>query len=369
MQSLISAKIRRAKLVPKAGSCGGNGDAERKQRVSGALRVFDLCSGSGCIPLLFWYQYYLSALEVGLSVPRLELVGFDMSQDALDLARENQSNLQSQQSELGKDWQHALRSLQQLKFIQANVLRGNNSTEELQQLSTLRQAIGWHVAERTGKMAVSKQVLDKDIWISNPPYISPESYMKNTSQSVRDFEPKAALVPPLASTTKTKADPLTGNIGDRFHQDILSQAMEMRPKVVLLEVEDLDQATRVAKMAVKQTHWHSVEIWRDIPTNERHVDHLFMERKIVTVRGSGQARSVLVCTRNGADLIGRHPPTRDEEREIRSQQKVAQWRQVKAKLERQGKAKLKSQIRTKREGRDQGKDDVHTPTTTQKKVR
>jgi hypothetical protein len=103
-----------------------------------------------------------------------------------------------------------------------------------------------------------------------------------------------------------------GNDGERFHRDILDQAIELRAKVVLLEVEDFDQAVRVAELAVKQNHWHTFEIWRDIPSDKVPDVLRTIRNKGTKIIGSGEARSVLVCTRDGADLIGRYPPPSDE---------------------------------------------------------
>jgi hypothetical protein len=109
---------------------------------------------------------------------------------------------------------------------------------------------------------------------------------------------------------------MSGNEGDRFHRQILAQAIELRAKVILLEVEDWAQATRVVNFAVAQTRWYTFEVWRDLPS-DRVQDVLRTERhKSIKIIGSGEARSVLVCTRDGADLIGRYPPSSDKAAEL-----------------------------------------------------
>ena len=294
------------------------------------VKVFDLCCGSGCIPLLFWHEFYNSAAASQIELPQLEIVGFDASSDALQLARENHTMIESSRSQLSDavgptalNLQKSTSSLRSMKFLQANVLRGNSSPDELRELMTLRQAIGQHFREQNSSKIILKHVKDNDIWISNPPYISPEDYFKKTSRSVRDFEPKEALVPPEASTTRKGTAPGTGEVGDKFYQDILGQAMELRAKVVLFEVGDMNQAKRVAKFAVDARHWYVFEIWRDVPSSDaKEVEYLPYKDKAIRVQGSGNGRSVLVCTRDGAKLIGREPaPKRGRIREWKRQEK------------------------------------------------
>lgn len=277
----------------------------QRARMKPSLKVFDLCSGSGCIPLLFWHEYFKAAQDMHVSMPGLEILGFEMSKEALSLARENHEIVQMEQSEQGRASLEASQSLQHLKFIQANVLNLMNSTKELSGLPQLREAIVRHTKDNKSDEMISKDPLDNDIWISNPPYISPQSYTKNTEKSVRKFEPKAALVPPSTSSLNGHTRLRSGNDGDRFHQDILEQAVSMRVKVVLLEVEDMEQAIRVANMAAQQNEWYSHQIWKDEPGANVPDQYLSMDSKIVSVHGSGEGRSVLVCTRDGARLIGR----------------------------------------------------------------
>ena len=331
VQSLLAAK---AKLAEKKRGRGADhyeeahapkGGMNKKRRemarMREVVRVFDLCCGSGCIPLLFWHEFYSSAAASSIRLPQLEIVGFDASTDAIQLARENHAMIGPETLQLSDSMRttainlrKATSSLQSMEFLQANVLRRNNSPEELRKLMTLRQAIGQHAKESLRSKTVSKNVQDNDIWISNPPYISSEDYIKTTSQSVRDFEPKTALVPPETSTTTTTSGiaPRTGDDGDLFYQDILGQAMTMRAKVVLFEVADMDQAKRVAKFAVQQRHWHIFEIWRDAPSSKAPKEYLPYNYKVISVQGAGEGRSVLICTRDGANLVGREHVTKEQ---------------------------------------------------------
>jgi hypothetical protein len=100
------------------------------------IRVFDLCSGSGCIPLLFWHQFYNFASKANFTVPHLEILGLDASSEALKLAQDNHASLLSQRSNCSPE---AMLSLQQMEFIRANVLHQKGSPEDLLDLNTLRQ--------------------------------------------------------------------------------------------------------------------------------------------------------------------------------------------------------------------------------------
>lgn len=121
-----------------------------------------------------------------------------------------------------------------------------------------------------------------DIVISNPPYISPNGFNENTSRSVRNYEPKIALVP-SPSRDHAVADSSNGDgdsdedeatatatsdstIGDSFYPQILKIASRVQAKMVLMEVSDLAQAKRVASLGIRRGHWvGQCEIWRDWP--------------------------------------------------------------------------------------------------------
>jgi methylase of polypeptide subunit release factors len=139
-------------------------------------------------------------------------------------------------------------------------------------------------------------VYDKnwDIVISNPPYISETDFNKSTSRSVRNWEPKLALVPPGYKMRYTNCS----RQEDIFYPIILDTAHSSRAKVVLMEVSDTTQALRVAQIALDRGFWRSVEIWRDWPS---HMDEdagtireVVVGEHVVTFKGSGQGRAV-VC--------------------------------------------------------------------------
>ncbi len=107
------------------------------------LRVLDLCTGSGCIPLLLAHLH-----------PQLTAIGIDVSPHAISLAEENISALG-----LGK----------RVRAVQADIL--DPSFPDF-------------VQEEVGKV---------DLITSNPPYIPQEEY-DALPASVRQFEDRGALL-------------------------------------------------------------------------------------------------------------------------------------------------------------------------------
>lgn len=121
---------------------------------------------------------------------------------------------------------------------------------------------------------LSEQKSDFDILIANPPYISSAFRDGTTARSVRAFEPRSALVPPHDHgrvNDSTEKD--TSGEGDMFYRPLLQHAVAVNAKVVLLEVGDMAQAVRVARLALKmldvdniqggERMWKGVEIWGD----------------------------------------------------------------------------------------------------------
>lgn len=218
------------------------------------MRILDLCTGTGCIPLL------LHSL-LSRSFAQLEILGVDISSQALQLAHRNKT--------------HNIRNgclspqtAEQVSFMSADVLDGKDSL-------TGSGRSNW------------------DVVVSNPPYISAAGFNKDTSRSVRNWEPRLALVPPnITRPSATQAD-------DVFYPRILELAVRGNAKIVLMEVADTSQALRVAGHAVDQMHWKSVEIWRDWPDHEDDSDGAESEKvhlvngKEVALKGSGHGRSVI----------------------------------------------------------------------------
>lgn len=209
-----------------------------------ALRILDLCTGTGCIALL------LHAL-LAPHYKQIQVIGIDVSPNALELAQKNlQHNVQRGLL--------AHRASNEIEFYHADILGCNDS-------------IISKVAEIMPKLARSETLCGSlnsgcDLLISNPPYIS-NSNMRDgtTARSVRLFEPRLALVPPNSSSS-------TGceNTEDIFYHRILSLSIKLRPRITVLECGDLMQARRVVelhdKLSSDVSEDTSARIW---PSTER----------------------------------------------------------------------------------------------------
>lgn len=264
------------------------------------LRVLDLCTGSGCIPLLFQHRLYD---EPAARPTQLNIMGVDLSRRAVDLANSNKVKLLEQQtselhgletkpkrSKAEENQRVALRTiktpaLESMEFVQADMLaqpsdKPSDRIPALLDVLRRRQATQW------------------DILISNPPYISPSAFNQTTSRSVRNHEPKLALVPPGSAGASDEER------GDLFYPRLYALADEVQAKMTLFEVADLDQAIRVAGLAEKSGHWGRIEIWRDDPAAGTASDQHDAAGGF-PVRGSGNGRSVF-CVRRDAAMWVEH---------------------------------------------------------------
>ncbi|KAL2809032.1 S-adenosyl-L-methionine-dependent methyltransferase [Aspergillus granulosus] len=185
------------------------------------LRILDLCTGTGCIPLLLH-----SLLSPHFS--NLSITGIDISTVAIKLARENSER----NVRLGL---LSERALTEVSFRHGNVL------EYAHDGSTLNKVFQDMPAPR-----FPNRELGCDVIISNPPYISPDDYRNGTtSRSVRMFEPKLALVPPEYSS----APMLHGGdfrIEDLFYYHIAAIIARFNVGLTVLECGSRLQAMRVA---------------------------------------------------------------------------------------------------------------------------
>lgn len=245
-----------------------------------SLTVVDLCTGTGCIPLLFAHELFS---QPGLSKMNARFIGADISTTALELANENlklQRASQSPAFRVVKDvFVHD--PLRHVHFLRADLLA-----------DTFTEA--FHKHYRTTQ---STYDVKGDIMISNPPYISSEEYMNTTSRSVTRYEPRLALVPP---GEKSEHD------GDLFYPRLLEEAKQLEAKIFLFEVADMEQARRVADLAIMQDIWDGVEIWRDDPAawpeKGEVVDIIGRDVKVL---GEGHGRSVVAYRGEGGEWLGR----------------------------------------------------------------
>jgi methylase of polypeptide subunit release factors len=237
--------------------------------------VLDLCTGTGAIPLLFHHEFY-SRPERRES--HLALVAMDISPHALGLAEENR---QLQLHRLaGEPQSPATLSLSQMKILQGDVLLDGSETQHRQVQSALA------ALQQDGEAETNPAV---DVLVSNPPYISSKAYRTTTARSVRHFEPKLALLPPINGAEPAEHD----FDGDVFYPRLLGLAERLQAKVVLLEVGDMEQAQRIATMAVHQGLWERIEIWRDQPdTASQPSDNVVLGHAVIPILGAGHGRAV-----------------------------------------------------------------------------
>lgn len=273
---------------------------QRAKILPSELRILDLCTGTGCIPLLFQREFN----RARRSDIKLRLLGVDISPKALLLARYNLSILAGVKRAKLQMWVNPAKRTS--KHRKHNISRplGNASRAKVPNpLDSVKfiaadvlvdpiQATTLHPPSFLAALNFTEQPSHWDILISNPPYISPSSFSRTTTRSVRNFEPRVALVPPVIPGRSDIEQ------GDAFYPRILTIASQAEVKLVLLEVADLDQALRVAHMAHAMSYFRGVEIWRDQP------DAMDAEDEIEVldgfkIKGQGNGRSVFCWTERG----------------------------------------------------------------------
>lgn len=208
------------------------------------LRIIDLCTGTGCIPLLLH-----NLLSCHFS--KLSIIGIDISATAVSLAQKNvERNVR-----MGKLSQRALTDV---RFQRRNVLEYNLK----------RPLVMEDMCDYTSIFSnVSNSQID--VLISNPPYVSLEEYHDGTtSRSVRIFEPKLALVPP-ENISQFMVDSGDFRPEDFFYHHIAALMCALQVKLGVLECGSRLQAVRVAMICENIIHSYKglgkghVNIWSD----------------------------------------------------------------------------------------------------------
>ncbi|CAI6333738.1 unnamed protein product [Periconia digitata] len=280
----LELKCGRGVLVPRQDTASTIAHLARlirdpRNTLPNELRVLDLCTGTGCIPFLFGHELRETRHDISY-----RMLGVDVSTDALTLATKNLRRFQRKPSSSNlfntstteakddgerEDGHNAKGAKVLANFMWADIL---NSPFEPQIENTPLPLMS--------AMNLARHPPFWDIVISNPPYISPDAYRKTTARSVRGFEPRLALVPPHPSTIPSSIstgvgsyttswpektiDTITQDAGDTFYVPILNIAAQVEAKVVLVEVADVEQAVRVARLG-ENFGFEGVEIWRDRP--------------------------------------------------------------------------------------------------------
>jgi methylase of polypeptide subunit release factors len=201
--------------------------ANRLRAISSSkpFTLADLCTGSGCIPLLL--KSYVSAdideslhSKYGKPNPDATFIGIENSSSAIEVARLNLKNLLPPTQKYPDSYSLPIQDLcRTIYFLQQDIVR----------LPT---------AAFQGRI---------DIITCNPPYI-PISAKPTLSRSVTKYEPSEALFVPSTH-------------GDEYYQLLLSLAERWSTPVVVMEVGDLEQAERV-KGFFTSHQWKS-SIWLD----------------------------------------------------------------------------------------------------------
>lgn len=290
------------------------------------LRILDLCTGTGCVPLLLsrlikqGLKCKLPDIDVdGPTSMDIQALGIDISTQAVRLARRNL-------------WKHAPSSNTaesdragtsvDIAFERADVLAPPGATSPSSVSTTTppqpkpatptmptspaptstrylrvqpdrkpdrkrpHRSFRQHPAPASPlhNLLMTHYPGEWDILTANSPYISPSSvFSSTTAKSVRAFEPRVALVPsisplPASMVNLTSRSSPTSQcsekgqdqqLGDVFYPHLLRIAEQVGAKVLMMEVGDSAQAMRVARLAGAKANadggasWEKVEVWDD----------------------------------------------------------------------------------------------------------
>ncbi|EFR03425.1 mitochondrial N(5)-glutamine methyltransferase MTQ1 [Nannizzia gypsea CBS 118893] len=194
--------------------------AENRHNPTRSLRIIDICTGTGCIPLL------LHSL-LAPSIPTLSIIGVDISSTALSLAKKNLEYNIGNGSLLS-------RARDEVRFVHADILDPCSLKPDGSELGTLLSRSGQDHSDRL------------DLLISNPPYISPREFANGTTRrSVRLYEPALALVPPPIRHVDISSESARA---DSFYPRLLDISAQLDARFTVLECGDPAQARRVATM-------------------------------------------------------------------------------------------------------------------------
>ena len=184
----------------------------------GKLRILDLCTGSGCI-----------AWTMALDIPEADVVGLDVSADALDIAS-GQFSTNRAQSRM---------SVSAPRFAQCDILRGPSAAGGLKD---------WKDGARLADFFAEPL----DAIISNPPYVLDKERVL-MRRNVLEHEPDLALfVPDL--------NPLL------FYKAISDWALELlRPGGLLLVEQNEALPSETAALFSRFTHCETLNDLADKP--------------------------------------------------------------------------------------------------------
>ena len=286
-----------------AGAAGNSPRQPPTPAPASPLRVVDFCSGTGCVALLL--AALLQARPHGPHDGGARIRGFDIEPRAVALARHNLARNADRVCPSrpgGSGGTHGV-----VAFERADVF----AEDWLDFLRRDAREDGDGDGDREPRI---------DVLVSNPPYISARGFDRDTGRSVRNHEPRLALVPDPALMMGLTGD---GKYDcapeDVFYARLLRIAQQTRAGIVVFEVGDLAQAARVVGLALAvgtaktapeggSGGWDatSVEIWRDWPDMQPDAHEAQTVRVAgceITVKGSGHGR-VVVLRRGVWDTSG-----------------------------------------------------------------
>ncbi|KIW89700.1 uncharacterized protein Z519_09856 [Cladophialophora bantiana CBS 173.52] len=238
------------------------------------FRILDLCTGTGCIALLLHSVlkppgrvYDNTVIPPNISI---EILGVDNSPDAVSLARTNLKHNISQKL-LHPD------AANEVSFRNVDVLalakKGGDGDDRRHHVRKVLNAAAADVGEDDDSYSPSESW---DMIIANPPYIGPKDYERGgkTEPSVRDYEPKEALVPRYARGQDSYFRYRSSSIlvADLFYWPLMRIARAVDAKLLVMEVGDSEQASRVCKQvfnnyspdtAALSQFRPRLETWRD----------------------------------------------------------------------------------------------------------
>lgn len=255
----LTIRCRRGVLIPRAETESYTlelADVLLRSTPARPLTVVDLCTGTGCIPL----QLFASLRK---RFPSLAVHGVDVSPTAITLARENARQLPP------------CTPAQNATFHKASIFSPSAGLPPFP----------------AGGI---------DLLTANPPYISRSAFARSTARSVRNHEPRLALVPDAVAASVVAALGCEAFPEDVFYARILELCREWKPKRVFLEVADGEQAGRVVGRVVGDEALggtYGVEVWRDWPRG------VYKTEKVGEwegrVRGEGGVRGVYLYQEGG----------------------------------------------------------------------
>jgi HemK-like putative methylase len=225
------------------------------------LGVVDFCTGTGCIPLLLYALLHQK-------FDHLDVLGVDISTQAIKLAKGNIDHNTRLSHLPGRQLNHDL-----------GIMQGDIFQDEVLEKLKGRK---W------------------DVMVSNPPYISRRAWNHGGGQigySVRKHEPPLALVPGDDIPV-----PVDWNHEDVFYARLI--ACHLKPRAILLEIGDTEQARRVISRFLEHdlSINSEIQVWRDWPDLASAGDKdCLLEvpvqdgpSRAIPVQGDGNIRSIFI---------------------------------------------------------------------------